>query len=303
MQVTQVGVLRHAVFGLVSVAEIVVANGATIAPTATFSPRPASGDSGTTSQPRLRLYALRHGSLRAAAGESLDLSSQQAVLTLTDGYRLQALSECTLLVIDAPIELAQQVIGRQFDQSFLLLDDESQLLRPTIAFADQLPGRDRFERPSSLSSYYIERLLQEMLLALIVDGMSANRGRSVARAPLDPFKLALSVIQIRSNDPEMTTDVIAEEVHLSRRQLERLFQKHGTSVAAEVRRSRVMQAASMLRDPQYSALSVDQLAQFVGFSGGSSLARAMSSEGMDSPSKLRAGVRGEPSPMAALRTG
>lgn len=221
------------------------------------------------------------------AAEQLLVEVDQAFLALHPGCEVRVLHDCELLVIDAPIELAQQVMGQHISRWGARLDGNSQLLHPTVAFAGQLLRGDRRAEASSLGDYYVERLLQEMLIGLIVDGLLDRRHRSAAPTAPDVYRLALAVILARGSDPTLTTDAIAEEVHLSRRQLERLFQRHDTSVAAEVRRARVAVAVSMLQDEQYLALSIDQIGQFVGLSGGSSLARIMAAEGHASPSVLR----------------
>ena len=280
---SRVAVLQTAAFDSMLLARVAVAGGARIRCERVFP-------SSRSAAERMQLIAVRAGSLHrteADSHEQLSVETDQALLVLDPGYEVRALQGCELLLIDAPIELAQQVMGQDFERGVTLLDGSSQLLHPTVAFAAQLLRSDREVDPSNLGTYYIERLLQEMLIGLIVDGLIDSRRRSAAPTAPDLYRLALSVIQVRSTDSRLTTDVVAEEVHLSRRQLERLFQKNGTSVAAEVRRTRVMQAVSMLQDPQYTALSVDQIGQFVGLSGGSSLARMMSAEGLDSPARVR----------------
>jgi AraC-like DNA-binding protein len=120
-----------------------------------------------------------------------------------------------------------------------------------------------------------------MFLGLLID---TNRPAPAVR-PQQPLTHALAVIVGRCTDPALTPAVVAQEARLSLRQLQRLFRERGTTVGREIRRARVEQALTLLRDRQYDALSIDQVAQFVGFSNGSSLARAMAAEGHASPTR------------------
>lgn len=232
---------------------------------------------------QLRLYLVRSGECRLAGDQNdTSLRPGRAAVAFSGGLELTAVEDSELFVIDAPTELVTQTFGTRLPSAAFAIARDSQLLRPTISFAAQLLN-DHSGEFSGLSSYYIERLLQEMLLGLLVDA------KRIAKAPTgsDPFLLAQAVIQVRLSDPNLNTDEIAAEVRLSRRQLERLFHKNGLSVAGHVRRVRVEAAAEMLRDPSHSALGVDQIARYVGFSSGSSLARAMSAEGFGAPSSMR----------------
>ena len=282
MSVSRVAVLQTAAFASMLLAHVAAASGTSIS---RETLAPVSGSSAG----RLQLIAVRGGSLQGNQPSSdvrHSVEIDQAMLVLQPEFKLHSQHGCELLVIDAPIELAQQVIGQDTAHWGALLDSGSLLLQPTVAFASQLLRGDRVVEASNLSAYYVERLLQEMLLGLIVDGLIDRRQHAAPTAP-DLYQIALAVIQARSSDAGLTTDLLAEEVHLSRRQLERLFHKHGTSVASEVRRTRVAQAVLMLQDPKYRALSIDQIGQFVGLSGGSSLARTMAAEGFDPPSVVR----------------
>ncbi len=53
-------------------------------------------------------------------------------------------------------------------------------------------------------------------------------------------------------------------------ELEREFQKRGTTIRRELRRIRVERAIDVLRDPDYTVLSIQQIARHVGYSGASS---------------------------------
>jgi len=206
----------------------------------------------------------------------------RAIVAFSAGTELRVSEDSELFVIDAPTELVAQTFGGKLPAESFPISRESLLLRPTISFAAQLLN-DHSGEFSGLSSYYVERLLQEMLLGLLVDAKRI----AVAPTSSDPYLMAQAVIQVRLADASLNTDEIAEEVRISRRQLERLFSKNGHTVAGRIRRARVEAAVEMLQDRSYAGLGVDQVARYVGFGSGSSLARAMSAEGFRSPSRLR----------------
>ncbi|VEI02993.1 DNA-binding transcriptional activator FeaR [Acidipropionibacterium jensenii] len=136
---------------------------------------------------------------------------------------------------------------------------------------------------SSLSIYYLERLLQEMVIGILVDHA---RSRVLPQSP-SAFAAAQAVIGSQCSDPSLRPSVVAEQVGLSLRQIQRSFSAHGTTIEREIRRERVEQAIALLRSPDYAALSVTEIARYVGFSNGSGLARAMSALGNPSPRQVR----------------
>jgi AraC-like DNA-binding protein len=148
------------------------------------------------------------------------------------------------------------------------------------------------EDASSLSVYYLERLLQEMMIGILVD---QARSRVIPQSPA-AFTVALSVISSQCSDPDLLPSLIAEQVGLSLRQLQRVFSGHDTTIEKEIRRERVEQAIAMLRSPDYAALTVTEIARYVGFSNGSGLARAMNSVGTPSPRQIRAQSAAEDAP-------
>lgn len=233
----------------------------------------------------LELTASREEDRLIRAGEAVFVSARRV-------FEPVALAKTDLVMITGPEELSRDVSAVFSDGCFRLQTRDCALLEPTTAFAVEAL-RAGGHSNSRLGSYYIERLLQEML-----QGLLADTGR-VARAPRrtqDPFRRALSVLSTQCSDPTLTTNDLAESMHISRRQLEREFQKHGTTIRGELRRIRIERAVDMLRDPDYTVLSLQQIAQHVGYSGASSLTRAMVREGHQSPSRLPGSGGSEPEP-------
>lgn len=158
----------------------------------------------------------------------------------------------------------------------------SQLLRPIREFVQAALDAST-ARESGFADYYFERLLQEMILGLLVD---AHRSWSAPSSP-EVFTFALSVIAAQSTDPDLTAAGVAHEVHLSPRQLQRVFQARGTTIEREIRREKVEHAVDLLRNRQYDQLSIGEIARDAGFAAGSSLARAMAATGFPSPGEVR----------------
>ncbi|MBK0419471.1 AraC family transcriptional regulator [Leucobacter sp. CSA1] len=238
------------------------------------------------SQEQLRLHVVRQGELLIESnGNRRALTAGDAVFLLSSTpIELRSETGCELLTIAVPSEVVGEARGVWPHSGIQPVSQTSMLLLPVAAFAARALS-EAVGSVSGFTSYYVERLLQEMLQGLLVDSYRPEHMPSAQTQ--STFPLAMSVIEAQHSDPELTAAAVAEEVNISLRQLEREFRKNGTTIRQELRRVRVEQARRMLGDPDYDGLSVGQIAQFVGFSGGSSLARAMSATGMPSPSAVR----------------
>lgn len=211
-----------------------------------------------------RLHAIGSAGALIAPAESLDPAALPAA-------RYQ-------LAVSLPGSLLGEVgLG---DTSPLALDTSNALFWPFVAFGWE--AALSYERTSGLTAYYLERVLQEMVLGITV----ASLGRAEpARVGL--YAAAISVVTARAGDPDLTPMGVASELNVSLRTLQRLFAQQDSTVEREIRRARVKQALTMLDDPAYDVLSIDRVAQSAGLSGGSSLARAFAAEGHPSPSVVR----------------
>lgn len=233
----------------------------------------------------LRLVTLRQGRalLRAGGGEVSLEQGDAALLGVGVDGELVTTQVGSMLAICGPGELAQDVQAELSDVHPVLVPRHSALLRPVVAFALQA-ARGETAQPTHLADYYIERLLQEML-----QGMLAELSASASTAPQSqgPYRRAMALLAVQYADPGLTSEGVAESVSLSRRQLEREFARRGTTIRGELRRIRLERAKEMLSEPGYAMLGIEQIAQHVGFSGASSLARAMSQANYGPPSSLR----------------
>lgn len=156
------------------------------------------------------------------------------------------------------------------------------LLDPAVAFAERAAVVDA-DPVSAFGNYYLERLLQEMVLGVAVEATRA----AAAGLPPDHHRDALNLITAQASDPVLSPRGVAEQLRLSLRQLQRAFRAQGATVEREIRRSRVEHAIGLLTDPAYDRLSIEEIGRYSGLSGGSSLARAMAQEGRRAPSEVR----------------
>lgn len=139
---------------------------------------------------------------------------------------------------------------------------------------------------SSMSRYAIERLLAEMTFGALVEQQSVES----AERPSSLMERARSVMLMHREDPSFSTPQLAEELHISPRQLQRAFARAGITPGDLLRRMRVELAESMLRNPLYSSLTVDEVSRYAGFTSALQLRRALQAEGSPSPTALRRGA-------------
>lgn len=136
---------------------------------------------------------------------------------------------------------------------------------------------------SSMSRYAIERLLAEMTFGALVEQQSVE----AAQRPSSLMERARSVMLMHREDPQFSTPQLAAELHISPRQLQRAFARAGITPGDLLRRMRVELAESLLRNPLYSGLTIDEVSRYAGFTSALQLRRALQAEGAPSPTQLR----------------
>lgn len=264
-----------AIFGTVRIRELLVREG---------HPKPPMDDPGG-------ILGLHHVSSGAVEFETVDgrrrfATGETFALTHDSRMPCKPRGDLRVLSVLVPVEVLDSV-GSPAPGEVWTVPPGSALLEPALSFV----GRAADVDPDALSgfgSYYFERLLQEMVVGVIVEGAHA------APPPHDPglYGRAVAVIAAQRADPSLTPSAIARQIRISLRQLQRVFSARGTTAEREIRRSRVDHAVQLLGDPAYDALSVDRIGRYSGFAGGSSLARAMAAEGRESPARIRRSARG-----------
>lgn len=217
-------------------------------------------------------------------------SGQGVVVTGPALARIAAAGAAQSAVIDAPsVALSATPIPHR---SLLLIENDA-VLRPVDDFVRALlpPG----QHLPRLSVEHLEAALLNMVDAAII--AAAGEGAATSSA----LDRALSLIESRYADPALTAHAIADDVNVSLRQLERDFAVLGRTIRQEIRRIRVLRAVALLRDPATARLSVSCIAEQVGLSNGSSLARAMAAEGLASPRRYRPADTGDAMPETNTR--
>lgn len=206
-------------------------------------------------------------------------AASSCVATIAPAAPVQAHAARCHLVLTFP---AQVLHGVGVDAPVPLpLDVHSALFWPFLTFAWSCATSG--DRHTGLTLYFMERLLQEMLVGVVVSSLRSQGGPAVS----DVYSAALSVIAARVGDPDLRAASVAAELNTSIRTLQRQFSSRGTTMDRSIRRARVAHAVSLLEDPAYAALSIDQIGHACGLANGSSLARAFAAEGLASPSAVR----------------
>lgn len=162
------------------------------------------------------------------------------------------------------------------------------ILQPTpmvLAFrAFTLAIARNAEDTTSISRYAIERLLAEMVFGALLEVLAGDLPER-GQAPL--ADRARSTMLLHREDPQFTIAELAGELHVSLRHLQRAFAKLGTTPGDALRRLRVELAESLLRNPDYEVLTIEEIAAHSGFTSGLQLRRALRAEGLPSPTKIR----------------
>ncbi|WP_437582535.1 helix-turn-helix domain-containing protein [Paramicrobacterium sp. CJ85] len=117
-------------------------------------------------------------------------------------------------------------------------------------------------------------------LTMTAARIALQRDLMIDLDPINHFGVAMSVISSRKTDPHLSVASLAESLSLSVRQLNRVFQKEGTTVAREIRRARMLEARRLLENsPASQRLSLDRIASLSGFPSVAALRRAAKAEG------------------------
>ncbi|MFB7843123.1 helix-turn-helix domain-containing protein [Microbacterium sp. NPDC056052] len=221
------------------------------------------------------LHGVRRGRLALRGGETpFELTAKHALLMSGTEATLAVLRPVELVSVSLP---ALPASHHGVAPGVRRVSGNRALVRGVLSFAADVAGAP--VREDAVQDAHIEALLGDMIARLAAEG-------DVQDAP-EPLRQATAAILRAYPDPDLGSRRIAEAANLSVRQLERLFRAQGTSIAAEVRRVRIDAAVRLIADDPAGSSSIDEIARRIGFSGGSSLARAMVREGLPAPSALR----------------
>jgi AraC-like DNA-binding protein len=138
--------------------------------------------------------------------------------------------------------------------------------------------------PTPHAEYFIEQLVAEMVFGVLLEAAFPLGLKGRAASDID---VARSLLIARRADPDFDVTVLASEMHVSIRQLQRLFATEGSTPADELRRSRVDLARELLTGTEYSHLRINEIAAYSGFRSASNLRRAFAQAGLPSPRDIR----------------
>lgn len=153
-----------------------------------------------------------------------------------------------------------------------------------------------------LSDGAIARSLHAFLLGMLADSSGTDEGPLAERlivgairgvlADVEPgerraraIDRAREIVRSRRTDPAFGVDSLAQALHLSRRQLQRLFAREGTTPLAELRGQRVDHARRLI---DTGAEGLDEIAERAGFRDVAGMRRAFLSQGLPTPRRLQA---------------
>lgn len=123
---------------------------------------------------------------------------------------------------------------------------------------------------------------RQLVLAdeVVAEQVASLLALAIGRAPIDlnrnQSKLVTRIrqqMQEQAHDEALTPERIAQALGISKRYLHSLFAAHGTTFCKELMSLRLERAARQLRDPQFTNVSVSEIAWRCGFTDSSHFAR------------------------------
>ncbi len=238
------------------------------------------------------VYFVLSGTLTARqSGKSLSAGAGSALIL--SGHHPFELS-CT-----DPVDLVIVVLRRRALDSRGVPDSESDVrtlpassyLSTVAAFLAALASDP--PRPASTEGVTAQQAMLHLLTGVLssatdAEASAARRSRSDGR-----HEHAIGFIAAHYSDPDLTTADVAVATGLSPRHLQRLLAEAGTSVATELRRSRMHWAIALLGQPDRAGTSLEQIAMLTGFGSAARMRRAFLAEQGMTPARYRAAPPGE----------
>ena len=133
---------------------------------------------------------------------------------------------------------------------------------------------------SAFTSLLVPALVQRENQAEIADSIAGNSLRSQAQ----------QLIEESLTQPNLNPAALANRLHISVRQLYRLFEEQGDSVCRYIQRTRLQRSASDLSSPHLRRESITAIAYKWGFTDSAHFSRAFKKQFEQSPKDYRAGV-------------
>jgi AraC-like DNA-binding protein len=142
--------------------------------------------------------------------------------------------------------------------------------------------------PTVYTDYLVERLIAEMVFSVLVEAAPRVIVEGRKASGIDR---ARSLMLVRRGDRDFDVAALARDMHLSVRQLQRMFAAEGSSPADELRRVRVELARELMSDADYAPLGIAEIAEHAGFADAAGMRRAFALSGLPSPRAVRRAAR------------
>lgn len=129
----------------------------------------------------------------------------------------------------------------------------------------------------------LRSLMSSALMTLVAEAASDWQS-SYKRAQV------LRIISAQFTDPDLCTGRVAEQLGMSRRALQRLYEGHEHTVAGLIIEMRTQRAIEHLKNPSLQELSLTDIANLTGFGSAQGLRRAITKSTGMTPTALRESV-------------
>jgi AraC-like DNA-binding protein len=137
--------------------------------------------------------------------------------------------------------------------------------------------------PTIITDRLVERLLAEMVFGVLVEAdphvLQVGEAARIERAR--------SLMLARRAERDFGVAALARDMHMSVRQLQRLFAAEGSAPAEELRGIRVELARELMSDADCAPLGIAEIAAHSGFPDAAGLRRAFARSGLPSPRIVR----------------
>jgi AraC-like DNA-binding protein len=234
-------------------------------------------------EPRTGVLLPLRGTTIVRLADGLDRVIRGGQVLIMSGHYPAALYSdegASLMRIDVPLP-RRESLGDWADLDGLLVLERSAIREPMEWFLRAvLKGPEPLPSPSEHS---IEYLIREMVQSLFVEHRGGHPHTTSAE---DGPLRALNYIAANATDPALRPSVVARELNVSVRQLQRWFEREGTTPSAEIRRQRLTVAVAHLTATERTRPTIHHVAHAAGFTDDAALRRALRALGQPAPSRL-----------------
>lgn len=152
-------------------------------------------------------------------------------------------------------------------------------------------GVTRLVRSIDTANDLMLQCLQDTIVDLVATGLASLRQTKFDLSRPEQLVLmrARAFLHAHLANPELSRNVLAQEMGLSVRRLSEIFRIEGTSIAATIREMRMRHIAADLVDPRHSRTSISELAMKWGVNNLQSFSRMFQNHFGTSPRAYRDG--------------